>query len=45
MSNTTGSAIDKMSSKVMLIKCLINRSQLKDIMELLEENKKSNDDS
>ena len=45
MSNTTGSAIDKMFKQSNADKMLEKPFQLKDIMELLEENKKSNDDS
>lgn len=45
MSNTTGSAIDKMFKQSNADKMLEKPFQLKDIIELLEENKKSNDDS
>ena len=43
MSNTTGSAINKMFKQSKADKMLEKPFQLKDIMELLEEDKKSND--
>ena len=45
MSNTTGSAIDKMFKQSNADKMLEKPFQLKDVVELLEENKKSNDDA
>ena len=45
MSNTTGPAIDKMFKQSKADKMLEKPFKLKDIMELLEENKKSDDDS
>ena len=45
MSNSSGTTIDKMFKQSNADKMLEKPFQLKDIMELLEENKKSNDDS
>ena len=45
MSNTTGSAIDKMFKQSNADKMLEKPFQLKDIMEIPEENKRPNDAS